>query len=65
MRDHSPLKHVTVDANLFNFGHKLDVSLVSFNLRMGSPTLVFVEVMPINNRFIAAELRRHQSLLIS
>ena len=54
MRDHSPLKHVTVDANLCNFGHKLDVSLVSFNLRMGSPTLVFVEVMPINNRLIAA-----------
>ena len=30
MRDHSPLKYVTVDVNLCNFCHKLDVYSVNF-----------------------------------
>ena len=30
MRDHSPLKYMTVDVNLCNFCHKLDVYSVNF-----------------------------------
>ena len=30
MRDHSPLKYVTVDVNSCNFCHKLDVYSVNF-----------------------------------
>ena len=45
MRDHSPLKYVTIDVNLCDFCHKLDVYSVNFILRMGSWTFVVVEVM--------------------
>ena len=62
MCDHSPLKYVTVDVNLCNFCHKLDVYSVNFILRMGSRRFVVVEVMSKHNRFIAAELRSHIKL---
>ena len=62
MRDHSPLRYVTVDVNLCNFCHKLDVFSVNFILRMGSRRFVVVEVISKHNRFIAAELRSHITL---
>ena len=61
IRDHVALKYVTSDVNLCNFWSQPHVYSLNFNMRMGSPTLVFVVPMSKNNRCIAAEFRSHLS----